>query len=559
MGVKLTKLPKLNTEDLTDRETLLLQIVRELQERVGELEDEIARLKGEKEKPKIKPSRLEPKEKDSQPEEELQETDGEQNSDSQKKKKRPGSAKRKKTVELPIHESKIIQPVEEIPHGSKFKGYQDYTVQELIIKPHNIRYRLARWETPTGETLRGELPEAVRTTGHFGVMLRSYLLYQYHHCHVTPPLLLIQMEDWGIDISSGQLNRILVEDKEKYHGEKQDILRVGLSVSSYINTDDTGARHQGVNSYCTHIGNEWFAWFETTPRKNRINFLELLRGDRSDYILSNEALTYMAQQKLPKNLWYPLSLSLDRVFKDQEEWLTYLKQLGFVKPRHLKTATEGALLGALIAGGLSADLGIMSDGAGQFRLLEHALCWVHAERLINRLIPLTQAQRLAVSKVQDELGEFYQDLKTYKTLTHQQQQQQKAGLEERFDQIFTTTTLFETLNQVLRRLHRRKRELLKVLERPDLPLHNHASEQDIREFVTKRQLSGSTRSDSGRRGRDPFASLKKTCRKLGVSFWEALTARVSGNNLIPTLGVLITQKAVESQRPLAENISLSSA
>ena len=139
MGVKLTKLPKLNTEDLTDRETLLLQIVRELQERVGELEDEIARLKGEKEKPKIKPSRLEPKKKDSQPEEELQETDGEQNSDSQKKKKRPGSAKRKKTVELPIHESKIIQPVEEIPHGSKFKGYQDYTVQELIIKPHNIR------------------------------------------------------------------------------------------------------------------------------------------------------------------------------------------------------------------------------------------------------------------------------------------------------------------------------------------------------------------------------------------------------------------------------------
>jgi hypothetical protein len=233
--------------------------VRELQERVGELSDEIARLKGEKEKPKIKPSRLEPKDKDSQSEEESQETSGEQNSEDQKKKKRPGSAKRKKTAELPIHESKVIHPLEEIPPGSEFKGYQDYTVQELIIKPHNIRYRLARWETPTGETLRGELPEAVRTNGHFGVMLRSYLLYQYHHCHVTQPKLLIQMSDWGIDISSGQLNRLLVEDKEKYHREKQDILRVGLSVSSYINTDDTGARHQGVNSYCTHIGNEWFA------------------------------------------------------------------------------------------------------------------------------------------------------------------------------------------------------------------------------------------------------------------------------------------------------------
>ncbi len=387
-------------------------------------------------------------------------------------------------------------------------------------------------------------------------MLRSYLLYQYHHCHVTQPKLLIQMSDWGIDISRGQLNRILVEDKEKYHGEKQDILRVGLSVSSYINTDDTGARHQGVNSYCTHIGNEWFAWFETTPRKNRLNFLELLRGDRSDYILSNEALTYMAQQKLPKNLWYPLSLSLNRVFKDKEEWLTYLKQLGFVKPRHLKTATEGALLGALIDSGLSADLGIMSDGAGQFRLLEHALCWVHAERLINRLIPLTEVQRLAVSKVQDELWDFYQDLKTYKTLTHQQQQQQKARLEERFDQIFTTRTLFETLNQLLRRLHRRKRELLKVLERPDLPLHNNASEQDIREFVTKRKISGSTRSNEGRRCRDTFASLKKTCRKLGVSFWHYLIDRVCGQNKIPALAQLIAEKA-GSLCPLAQENLMS--
>ena len=52
------------------------------------------------------------------------------------------------------------------------------------------------------------------------------------------PLLLEQMREWDIDISSGQLNRILVENKDAYHAEKQEILRVGLSVSSYINTDD---------------------------------------------------------------------------------------------------------------------------------------------------------------------------------------------------------------------------------------------------------------------------------------------------------------------------------
>ena len=166
MGVKLTKVPKLNPEDLTERETLLWQIIRELQEKVGELTDEIARLKGEKEKPKIKPSLLEPKDKNSSPQDdEASETSGEKTSDSQEKKKRPGSAKRKKTLELTIHENKVIEPLQEIPPGSEFKGYQDYTVQELLIKPHNIRYRLARWKTPTGEYLRGKLPEAVAKMG----------------------------------------------------------------------------------------------------------------------------------------------------------------------------------------------------------------------------------------------------------------------------------------------------------------------------------------------------------------------------------------------------------
>ena len=555
MGIKLTKLPELLPEDLTDLESHLCLLVRERDECIQELRDENARLKGEKGKPKIKPSRLESKEKAPTEQSDSQDNPSE---DSKAQKKRPGSEKRHKTAELTIHETKVIPPGAEIPPGSEFKGYQDYTVQELIVRAHNTLYRLAIWQTPTGEYLRGKLPESVRAQGHFGVILRSYLLYQYHHCHVTQPKLLKQMGEWGIDISAGQLNRILVEDKEKYHHEKRDILRVGLSVSNYINTDDTSARHQGLNSYCTQIGNEWFAWFETTPRKNRINFLELLRGERSDYLLSSEALTYMAEHKLPQSVWLQLSLSINRVFKEQQEWLTYLKELGIEKNSHVKTATEGALLGAVITSGVSPDLGIVSDGAGQFRLLEHGLCWVHAERLINKLISFTEQQRLAVETVQDQIWDFYQDLKTYKTLTSVAQQQHKADLEARFDEIFTTPTSFETLNQVLERLSRRKGELLKVLSRPELPLHNNASEQDIREFVTKRKISGSTRSDSGRRCRDTFASLKKTCRKLGVSFWEYLTDRVCGKNLIPTLGQLIAQKA-ESLGSLADKGSLSFA
>ena len=160
MGVKLNKVPKLNTEELTDSEALLLRLVRERDERIQELTDEVARLKGEKEKPSMKPSRLEPKDKVPQPEESEQPTKAQKNSDfPPQKKKRPGSAKRKKTLELTIHENKVIQPIEEIPPGSEFKGYQDYTVQELLIRPHNIRYRLARKENPNRRISQRKAPK----------------------------------------------------------------------------------------------------------------------------------------------------------------------------------------------------------------------------------------------------------------------------------------------------------------------------------------------------------------------------------------------------------------
>jgi hypothetical protein len=76
-----------------------------------------------------------------------------------------------------------------------------------------------------------------------------------------------------------------------------------------------------------------------------------------------------------------------------------------------------------------------------------------------------------------------------------------------------------------------------------MPLHTNASETDIRDYVKVRKISGGTRSDLGRRCRDTFASLKKTCRKLGVSFWAYLTDRISAAGLIPPLADLIRQHA----------------
>ncbi len=134
------------------------------------------------------------------------------------------------------------------------------------------------------------------------------------------------------------------------------------------------------------------------------------------------------------------AISPNRVLKDSQEWFAYLNNIGIVKSSHVKKATEGALGGAIINNGVSPNLGIISDGAGQFRLLEHGLCWVHAERLINKLIPFKKEHLKDIEKVQEQIWEFYQELKTYKNLTTEQQREQKGRLDQRFDEIFGQST-----------------------------------------------------------------------------------------------------------------------
>jgi hypothetical protein len=119
---------------------------------------------------------------------------------------------------------------------------------------------------------------------------------------------------------------------------------------------------------------------------------------------------------------------------------------------------------------------------------------------------------------------FYRDLKAYR---RNPSRQRKAALRARFDRIFARKTGFVTLDRLLTRLHGNKRELLMVLDRPEIPLHTNGSENDIRCQVTKRKVSGGTRSDMGRDCRDAFLGLNKTCAKLGIAFWDYLGSRLA--------------------------------
>ena len=423
-----------------------------------------------------------------------------------------------------------------IPEGSRFKGYRDILIQDIIIQAHTTRYRLAQYKTPNGSYISGRLPDGIQGK-HWGSTLRSFILYQYHHQHVTQPLLLEQLHELEIDISAGQLSKLITEDLERFHEEKETMLEAGLGQAAYVHADDTSARHAGQTGYCTHIGNELFAWFKSTESKSRINFLELLQqGKQKHYVINAGALDYMLQHKLPRFVLERLEAAEWFECDGPDALTDWLDKQDITGPRHQKIITEGALIGGLLKQGIPTNLAVISDDAGQFNVFDHALCWIHAERLIHRLIPLNEQHKKAVDWVRSQVWAIYADLKAYKKSPDEKTKQR---IKEDFDHLFQTQTCYETLNQLLKRIHKNKQELLRVLDRPELPLHNNLSERDIRDYVKKRKISGSTRSEAGRRCRDTFASLKKTCRKHGLSFWAFLKDRTSNTQSIPPMAEII--------------------
>jgi Transposase IS66 family len=499
--------------------------IQQLEARVHQLEDEIARLKGLKARPRIAPSSLEspprpPRDPNA---------------------KRPGSAKRSKTAQLTITEETVLR-LPHVPEGAVFKGYEDFVVQDLILQPRVILYRREHWQAPDGRSLVAPLPADLMPGSHYGPDLICLILHQYHHQHVTQPLLLEQLHQLGLDISAGELSRILTEGKDAFHREKAELLPAALAVSTYVEVDDTGARHRGHAGACTQVGNEGFAFFASTESKSRLNFLEILRRPRTDYRINETAVAYWRRQKLPKAVVDRLRRG-PRVFAGPAAWQARLRQLAITGPRHVRIATEGALLGSLIAQGVSPELVILSDGAGQYDILAHAACWIHAERPLARMIPYSEEHRAAIAKVRQEVWELYQDLKGYR---QQPEPSRRGELEARFDALCTQRTGFPSIDGVLKGMRAHRAALLRVLDRPAVPLHTNLSEGHLRDYVKKRKISGGTRSELGRQARDTFASLKKTCRRLGVNFWAYLQDRVRGVGRIPRLAELIRRKAEEA-------------
>lgn len=217
--------PALSALSRPELEALLIELFGEvaaLKQMNVDLREEVAGLKGLKGRPTIKPSGMDkgtepPKSGKSEPP------------------RRRGKVTRRVSVD-----EKVIEA--EVPPGSRFKGYESFLVQDLVMTVNATCYRRERWVTPDGRTILASLPEGI--DGHFGPELRRFVLMQYHQGQSALPRLLTFLRSVGVSISQRQLQRLLTEKQADFAAEAQAVLRAGLETSAFVSVDDTGARHK---------------------------------------------------------------------------------------------------------------------------------------------------------------------------------------------------------------------------------------------------------------------------------------------------------------------------
>jgi hypothetical protein len=502
------------------------------------LRDAINRLKGEQGKPDIKAKRKKDGKRTST------------NYSSEQERRQPRERRKKsKNDRIEIDREQVLEVDRDLlPEDAEFKGYEEVIVQDIKIETDNVRFRKEKYYSPSeGKAYMAELPSGYE--GQFGPGVKAWTFVLYFAMNVTEAKIVSFFETVGISISSGKVSEILLKDSQPLHAEKAEIVEAGLGSTPWQQIDDTGARVGGQNWYTQVICNPFYTAYFTMPRKNRLTVLQVLRGGQElTFVLNEVAFVYLETCGLSRVKRKAVTALPQNQTFTQVEFEAFLDQhLPDLGPQQRRWILEAAAVAAYHDQDEFPIVALLvCDDAGQFKRLTEALalCWVHDGRHYKKLMPAIDYHRQLLDDFLTKFWAFYRQLLTYR-LDPTSAEQERLTAE--FDQLFSTTTGYQALDERIAKTKAKKEALLRVLEHPEIPLHNNASELGARLRKPKENVSFGPRTAEGAKVWDMGLTLVATARKLGVSIYAYIYDRVSAANQMPSLGSLIEQNAAGGQ------------
>ncbi len=512
---------------------LLVKDNDELREENQKLRDEINRLKGEQGKPNIRKQTKDNKDISSEFERK-----------SRGKKKKKKSKKKKHKIKIDHVETCEIDK-SSLPHDAIFKGYNSVVIQDIVIKTDNIKFRKKVYYSPSlNKTFVAKLSNGYQ--GEFGPSLKALVVDLHHNNKMTESAICSFLKTHGVMISAATISRIITDNHEDFHQEKNDIVQAGLASSIHQQMDDTGARVNGKNYYTHILCNEFYTSYFTRTNKDRLTIIDILTSGDILFQLNKSTYTLMEQMNLSEKQINRLKEAALEECMNRTEINLLLEKL-FPDERKYKTSKRIILEACAITAYRNTSNAIkllLTDDAPQFKQITDllALCWIHDGRHYKKLNPVIPLHIEILSQFLNRYWDYYHKLLDYKNLFTENIAQ---SLEQEFDKIFSTVTGYNQLDERIKKTKAKKDSLLLVLLYPELPLHNNASELGARTQARYRDISLHTVTEKGTKIKDTFMTIVETSKKLSINTYNYFYDRISKKYDMPSLASLIVEMSKE--------------
>ena len=522
----------------------LLNVVEALSADKKSLADEVERLRKQLEQKK-KSKTTGNKDKDDQSDNQ----DSDHSSEKRRRKQRKDQPKvndRRSFKDLTIHQT-IECPVDpaSLPPDAIRLDDEIVIVQDVEIKPKNMKFqRQVFYSAAQQQYYRGPLP-AGYNQGDFSANLRALIVALKYCGNMSEPKIGELLENFDVQVSAGSISNILTHSASDFEQDYHDVLIAGLSSTSYQQTDDTSARVKGQFWHTHILCNPFYTRYSTQPHKDRLAVLRMLQNTNElQFRLDQETLKLLQTEFSIPEKWRQKIAGLGDAEFAAAEFKTLLDGWFGDRNKQLRTSIEhaSAIVYYRHQSRVPVVRTLICDDAGQFKLLTDklGLCWIHEGRHYEKLSPVVGRHADALDAFLDRFWDYYASLQDYRAGPTDAL---AAQLRLEFDELFSTRTGYDALDDRIAKTESKREELLTVLSEPSVPIHNNASELGARVSARRRDVSLHSRSERGVRAMDIFTTLVQTSKKLGLSAYAYLRDRLSGSLQLPSLAQSILQAA----------------